>query len=60
MYWASESGQDTDRSYKLLKQMVSEGSEAHAEPNLRVRARGHRDLVTIIGHAAAISAGNCS
>src|SRR5215211_7553279 len=24
---------------------------------LRVKARGHRDLVTIIGHAAAISAG---
>jgi exodeoxyribonuclease V alpha subunit len=24
---------------------------------LRVKARGHRDLVTIVGHAAAISAG---
>src|SRR5438309_7278963 len=24
---------------------------------LRARARGHRDLVTIVGHAAAISAG---
>ena len=24
---------------------------------LRVKARGHRDMVTIIGHAAAISAG---
>jgi exodeoxyribonuclease V alpha subunit len=24
---------------------------------LRVKARGHRDLVTIVGHAAAIAAG---
>jgi exodeoxyribonuclease V alpha subunit len=24
---------------------------------LRVKARGHRDLVTIVGHAATISAG---
>ena len=24
---------------------------------LRIKARGHRDLVTVVGHAAAISAG---
>jgi exodeoxyribonuclease V alpha subunit len=24
---------------------------------VRVKARGHRDLVTVVGHAAAISAG---
>ena len=33
----------------------------HNEDNgfcvLRVKARGHRDLVTVVGHAAAISAG---
>src|SRR5215475_9755525 len=26
---------------------------------LRARARGHRDLVTVVGHAATISAGEC-
>ena len=26
---------------------------------LRVKVRGHRDLVTVLGHAAAISAGEC-
>jgi exodeoxyribonuclease V alpha subunit len=26
---------------------------------LRVKARGHRDLVTMVGHAAMISAGEC-
>jgi len=33
----------------------------HNEENgfcvLRIKARGHRDLVTLVGHAAAISAG---
>jgi exodeoxyribonuclease V alpha subunit len=34
----------------------------HSEENgfcvLRVKARGHRELVTVIGHAAVISAGS--
>jgi exodeoxyribonuclease V alpha subunit len=26
---------------------------------LRAKARGHRDLITVVGHAAAISASEC-
>ena len=27
---------------------------------LRARARGHREVVTVVGHAAAISVGGCA
>jgi hypothetical protein len=40
---------------------LSSGSLFHNAENgfcvLRAKARGHRDLVTVVGHAAVISAG---
>jgi exodeoxyribonuclease V alpha subunit len=45
---------------KVLAGLV-EGVTFHNEENgfcgLRVKARGHRDLVTLVGHAATVIAG---
>src|SRR6201986_1905736 len=50
--------QPSDR--ELLAGLVERVTYQNAENGfcvIRVKARGHRDLVTVVGHAAAISAG---
>ena len=52
--------QSNDQSAEVLAGLVERVSFHNAESGfcvLRVKARGYRDLVTIIGHAAAVSAG---
>lgn len=55
---SSERGQATDR--EALSGLVERGTFHNAESGfcvLRVKVRGHRDLVTVVGHAAMASAG---
>jgi exodeoxyribonuclease V alpha subunit len=50
----------TQSDRELLTGLVERVTYQNAENGfcvLRVRARGHRELVTLVGHAAAISAG---
>lgn len=52
--------QATDSSTEVLAGLVERVTFHNAENGfcvLRVKARGHRDLVTLVGHAAMISAG---
>src|SRR4051794_9239776 len=47
-------------SQEVLAGLVERGAVHNAENGfcvLRVKARGHRDLVTVVGHAATITAG---
>jgi hypothetical protein len=57
---ASSQRQPTQQVSEVLAGIV-ERATFHNEENgfcvLRVKARGHRDLVTVVGHAATISAG---
>jgi hypothetical protein len=51
----------TPSDRKVLTGLVERVTYQNAENGfcvLRVKARGHRELVTLVGHAAAISAGN--
>ena len=55
---SSERGQATDR--EALSGLVERVTFHNAESGfcvLRVKVRGHRDLVTVVGHAALVSAG---
>jgi exodeoxyribonuclease V alpha subunit len=50
----------TDGTMEVLAGLVERVTYHNAENGfcvLRVRARGHRDLVTLVGHAATIAAG---
>src|SRR5262245_45437380 len=54
------SQQDTTSTQEVLAGLVERVTFHNAENGfcvLRVKARSHRDLVTVVGHAAAISAG---
>ncbi len=56
----SNGASDTRATSELLAGPVERVTFHNAESGfcvLRVKARGHRDLVTIVGHAASISAG---
>jgi exodeoxyribonuclease V alpha subunit len=47
-------------NWEVLAGMVERVTYLNAEKRLfviRVKVRGHRELVTVVGHAAAISAG---
>ena len=52
--------QPTPSDHEVLAGLVERVTYQNAENGfsvLRVKARGHRELVTLVGHAAAISAG---
>jgi exodeoxyribonuclease V alpha subunit len=51
------SGSSTQEALAGLVERVTFHNEANGFCVLRTKARGHRDLVTVVGHAAAISAG---
>ncbi|MGC9129016.1 MAG: YrrC family ATP-dependent DNA helicase, partial [Acidithiobacillus sp.] len=57
---ATPERQPQDTPNELLGGLI-ERVTFHNEGNgfcvLRVKARGHRDLVTVVGHAAAVTAG---
>jgi hypothetical protein len=56
-----------DREYYRIEELSGGGEQADGQPTfhnasnglcvLRIKARGHRELVTVVGHAAEISAG---
>jgi exodeoxyribonuclease V alpha subunit len=48
---------DTGEVLAALVERVTYHNAENGFSVLRARARGHRDLVTVVGHAAAISAG---
>jgi exodeoxyribonuclease V alpha subunit len=53
-------GQHTDAKTEMLAGLVERVTFHNPENGfcvLRLKARGHRDLVTTVGHAAMISAG---
>ena len=53
--------QPSSSAQEVLAGLVERVTYHNAETGfcvLRVKARGHRDLVTTVGHAATISAGN--
>ena len=60
MRWSAMKPQPEPSTQEVLTGLV-ERVTYHNEENgfcvLRIKARGHRDLVTVIGHAAVISAG---
>src|SRR6266699_2445388 len=52
--------QPTPPGREVLTGLVDRGTYQNAEKGfcvLRVKARGHRELINLVGHAAAISAG---